>query len=70
MKSYKCKISSTDCAKHSHNGRHTKHLCTTIAARHQYRYGDIYRCIEDFQKGAKYHFEMKPTRYFYKCMQS
>ena len=57
MKSYKMQNdSSTDCAKHSHNGRHTKHLYTTIAARHQYRYGDIYRCIEDFPKRGQMSF--------------
>ena len=31
---------------------------------------DIYECVEVFTKRAKCHFVMKPTRCFYKCMQS
>ena len=66
----KCKISATDCAKHTDNSRHTPYLHTTLPARHQLGCGDIYRCFEDFKKRSKCHFATKPTRCFDKCMQT
>ena len=63
-------MSATGCAKYTHNSTHTQYLYTTLPAKHQCGYCDIYRCIEDFKKRSKCHFAAKPTRYFYKCMQS
>ena len=45
-------------------------LYTTLPARHQCAYCDIYRYIEDFKKRGQMSFSSNPTRYFYKCMQS
>ena len=52
----RCKISATDCAKHTHNSRHAQYLYTTLPAKPQCGYCDIYRCIEDFKKEAQMSF--------------
>ena len=46
------------------NSRHMQYLYTTLPAKHQHGYCDIYRCIEDFKKRFKCHFAVKTHKMY------